>query len=568
LGKYRSLWSLDTGAISSSVRRDGQSGLYTYTLPPNGSVVIVISDTAISEGTPLIEGRRRPVAATVKGSETTVKRLEPNVLTLDFVDVKVGSEERKDVYTWQANRWIFQKHGFGAGNPWDNQVQFKDELITKKFPADSGFEATYRFTVEGNVPNDFAAIVIERPDLYKIFVNTEPVAVQPDAWWLDRAFGKVDLSKIAKPGENVVKIVAQPMTIEHEIEPAYLLGNFSLRSADKGFIVCPPQPLTMKAAEVPLQERHSDEPERVSWLSAGIGFRANRPDLQDRSPSLTFEFAEEQQIAAIKIWNYCERTLQKRGVKAVEITGLGKVELPLGNGSATDIPFATPKRLKTIEFKILSNHAGTTYPIPNNVTPDDNGFVGLAEVQFLVKDKDDPSKLVPVKNVTVKASSELVADSHDRRAQYLVDGSGLGRGVNEQGWHRQGMPFYAGKVEYSRSFDVAKVAGTYSVKLPSSPGGWYGAAARIFVNGNDAGFVVGAPWSVDVTKFVKQGRNDISVQVYGTPKNLLGPHHAGRQRGSAWPGMFHPAPEHQPPGSAYDVIGYGLFEPFEFSVVR
>jgi hypothetical protein len=217
--------------------------------------------------------------------------------------------------------------------------------------------------------------------------------------------------------------------------------------------------------------------------------------------------------------------------------------------------------VKTVEFKIRSNHAGTIYPIPQNAQPDDNGFVGLAEVQFLTT--DDAGELVPLKNVTVKASSELVVDSHDRRARYLVDGSGLGRGADEQGWHRQGMPFYAGKVGYARSFDIAKVEGTYSVKLPDSPTGWYGATARVFVNGNDAGFVVSAPWSVDVTKFIKQGQNDISVQVYGTPKNLLGPHHAGNLRGSAWPGSFHQAPANQPPGASYDVIGYGLFEPFE-----
>jgi len=214
---------------------------------------------------------------------------------------------------------------------------------------------------------------------------------------------------------------------------------------------------------------------------------------------------------------------------------------------------------KTVEFKVLSNHAGTTFPIPENVRPDDNGFVGLAEVQFLIREGD---KLVPIKNVTVKASSELVVDTHNRRARYLVDGSGLSREENTQGWHRQGMPFYSNKVEYSRSFEIENVAGTYRVQLPDSPNGWYGATAKVVVNGNDAGYVVSAPWSVDVTKPIKQGNNDISVQVYGTPKNLLGPHHSGRLRGSAWPRAFHQAPATQPAGSAYDVIGYGLFEPF------
>jgi hypothetical protein len=63
-------------------------------------------------------------------------------------------------------------------------VQFKDELISQKFPADSGFEASYRFQIEG-APPAALAIVIERPDLYTITCNGRPVTVAPGAWWLD-----------------------------------------------------------------------------------------------------------------------------------------------------------------------------------------------------------------------------------------------------------------------------------------------------------------------------------------------------------------------------------------------
>ena len=563
--KYLSIWGLRSGTVPFDMQ--SHCGIH-FAMPPSNSMLCVISDTSATGATPqtfeVVEQPRRPQS--IDGSETTVRRLAPNVLTLDYVDVKVGNEERKDVYTWQANRWVFQKHGFASGNPWDNQVQFKDELIAKRFPTDSGFEAVYKFILddsEGDVA-DSLKIVIERPDLYQIYCNGESVIVEPDAWWLDRSFGRINISRMVKQGENEIKIVAGPMTIEHEIEPAYLLGDFSLRSAAKGFVVEPAQRLVLKTEPVAVEERHSDGLEHISWLSAGVGFRPNRPDLLDRSPTLTFEFAAAQPIAAIRIWNYNERTLQKRGVKEVEITGLGKVEIPLGAGSATEIPFAAPTSLKTVEFKILSNHAGTAFPIPADAQVDDNGFVGLAEVQFLVR---EGNKLVPVKNVSVKASSELVVDGHDRRARYLIDGSGLGRGVEARGWSQQGMPFYADKVAYVRSFEVAKVEGTYRVTLPDSPTGWYGTTAKVVVNGNDAGFVVSAPWRVDVTQFIRQGTNEVSVQVYGTPKNLLGPHHAGQLRGSAWPGSFQQGPGHQPPGSAYDVVGCGLFEPFELQSV-
>ena len=73
------------------------------------------------------------------------------MLTLDYVDVTAGGETKKNVYCYQACQFAFRKNGM-AHNPWDSAVQFRDELITKKFPPESGFEATYRFTIEGEVP--------------------------------------------------------------------------------------------------------------------------------------------------------------------------------------------------------------------------------------------------------------------------------------------------------------------------------------------------------------------------------------------------------------------------------
>jgi hypothetical protein len=545
-------WDLMTGELGDYF----PAGHWLIGIPPSGSILLV-SDKKRTE-----KSANTAAEESVKGSETKIRRLEDNVLTLDYVDVKAGGEEKKDVYTWQANRWIFQKHGYPAGNPWDNQVQFKDELITKKFPADSGFEAVYHFTLQESVPKNLA-MVIERPDLYKISCNGTEIKAEPGVWWLDRAFGKIDLSKVAETGKNTVKIVASPMTIEHELEPAYLIGDFSLQNTGKGFAVVPPKALKLQTENV-IEIRHNEEQERVSWLSAGVGFRANKPELLDRSPSLEFSFDKEYPVAAIRIWNYNERNLKQRGVKTVEITGLGKADLPIGNGSASDLPLNPPQPLKTISFKILSNHAGTAYPIPENAQPADNGFVGLAEVQFLIE--NEKKELVPIKNVTVKASGELVVDGHDRKAAYLVDGSGLGT-ETQRGWNRQGMPFYSGKVEYSRTFKIetGNVKKQYFVKLPESQG-WYGAADQITVNGKPAGFVAASPWKVDVTELLKDGENTVAVIVYGTPKNLLGPHHAGTLRGSAWPNAFQRAPEHQPGGAAYDTIGYGLFEPFDLMV--
>jgi hypothetical protein len=64
---------------------------------------------------------------------------------------------------------------------------------------------------------------------------------------LDRAFGCVDLTNVARIGENTVTIVAQPMTVFHEIESAYVLGDFSLRASERGWSIAPALPLQLGA---------------------------------------------------------------------------------------------------------------------------------------------------------------------------------------------------------------------------------------------------------------------------------------------------------------------------------
>ncbi len=228
-------WNLHTGAIGPYPFGKFQHAIECrFSLPPCGSLLLFFS----GERKDLVPAPAECKWAAVKPSgaiETC--RVEPNVLTIDYMDVTAGGETKKNLYFHKANRFAFQKNGMER-NPWDSAVQFKDELITRKFPADSGLEATYRFTIQQSVPQKLA-IVIERPDLYKITCNGKPVTPVPGAWWLDKAFGKIDLAGAAKVGENEVTVKASPFTIFHELEPAYLLGEFSLRSTDHGFVVVP-----------------------------------------------------------------------------------------------------------------------------------------------------------------------------------------------------------------------------------------------------------------------------------------------------------------------------------------
>ena len=235
--------SLETGKIAayaSSATPDGVA--FDYSLPPSGSLLVFLSNESQTH----VADKDVTFEEIPSTGPPTIRRLEPNVLTLDYVDVKVGDEAMKGAHFTRAAPVVFQKNGMN-GNPWDRGVQFRDELITKTFPPGSGFEATYRFVIREQVP-DPLQIVIERPDLYTVTCNGEPVAAKPGDWWLDKSFGKVDISAAAKVGENAVTIKASPFSIYHELESAYLLGEFSLEPGDSGFAVVAARPLRLSQA--------------------------------------------------------------------------------------------------------------------------------------------------------------------------------------------------------------------------------------------------------------------------------------------------------------------------------
>jgi hypothetical protein len=125
-------------------------------------------------------------------------------------------------------------------------------------------------------------------------------------------------------------------------------------------------------------------------------------------------------------------------------------------------------------------------------------------------------------------------------------------------WAAQGLPFYSDGVSYTNKYLLNTGQKRYVVKLTD----WLGCVAEVRVNKKSAGIIAWQPDELDITELVRDGENEITVTVYGTLKNLLGPHHNGPLRGTAWPASFEAASENQPSGSNYDVIGYGLFNAF------
>lgn len=552
-------WNLETGKITPySFAINNQRLRAEFDLPPCGSLLLFLADKP-SPPPPAKTWKATFIPALAKPA---IKRLAPNVLTLDYVDITARGETKQNTYFYQANQFAFRKNGMDR-NPWDSAVQLRDNLITKTFPPDSGFQATYKFEIEGKVP-DPLHIVIERTDLYEITCNGKKVAAKKGQWWLDKAFGKINITAAAKTGDNEVTIKAAPMTIYHELEPAYLLGDFTLEPTDSGFVVVPPGPVGFGRPDA-----HVTQPDGTMWLTAGIGFDTAANDTE---PSVVFDLGKKTDLAAIKIWNYNEINLTARGVKDLRITAAAKKEGPfdieIGDftldkaQSGSTGPTAEPKFPQTlpvsaqgvrmVKFEIRSNHNGVKFPTTDPSI--DNAFTGLSEVRFLAPAGDD--YLAEIADVAVAQFSSELTGNFNRRARFLTDGSGL----QSLGWNLQGMPFYAQGVSYTQQFEVTKPTGKYAVKLPD----WYGSVARVKVNGKLAGRIYRQPWQCDVTESIKKGKNTIEVTVVGTLKNTLGPHHNNPGLGSAWPGMFRTGPQNgPPPAKQYHTVPYGLFEPFQ-----
>ncbi len=562
-----------TGEIKPYVNVDGDK--LQFQLPPCSSLSLVFSNEdrcLLPKTTANIVKRVDPWL--LGDSLVSIKPCDDNVLVLDYLTVKLQGETLENEYFYRANSWFWNKKGYPM-SPWDNGVQFKDELISKRFDDESGFELIYQFKKSDDVVSDLR-FVVENPDMFEVYCNGQKIERIPNAWKFDRSFGVFDISRTAQSGENVIRLVAAKSTIFTELMPAWVIGSFSLNSTSQGFEIVADKGLSFKAGSEDSNKslRASSAIEKVAWLSSGVNFS----DKDDRAPSISFQFQEASTIKAMRIWNYCEANLTRRGVRFFEIKALN------ADGSSKDLPgIPTSYELRpgdtyaeVIEFPnelsfekddrllfvIKANWNGIEYPIPESFVgttkaDNDNAFVGLAEVQFLDSDSN-------VVKVGASASSELVYRSHDRRAQFAGDGSGLED--RREGWAAHGRPFYAGAVDYQFELNLTDFANqeVYFV-MPGNDRQWRGAVAAILFNDKQIGSIGWEGESVNLTSSIEDALAArektalLSIRIYGTPKNLFGPHHAGQLRGSAWPGSFHDAPVKQPAGSSYDVIEYGLY---------
>lgn len=357
--------------------RSGDILSYDAELDPCESLLLFISDDEIPG-----KVQRQRKWNSRKGEQVTLSEITTtvpgeNVLNLDYCRVIMDNDTSAVTYFYDVQTDIFRHHGFNV-NPWVSASQFRTAIIDRDtFPPGSGFTVQYPFFVDTDFSSSDIQLVVERPYLYEVRLNNTVLEPEPDAWWLDKAFGLFKITDGILPGDNFIELKADPMSVYAELEPVYLVGDFDVLALNSG------------------------------WLLANASYR------------------------------------------------------------------------------------------------------------------------------------------------------------NLGSWKNSGMPFYSDRVDYSATFELDK-PGMVKVTLPD----WYGTVAAVRVNGKHAGSIFTKPYELRIDKFVSKGDNNVTVTVYGSLKNLLGPHHNVNSKGVVTPWSFKFAPAEQPAGTDYDLLDYGLFDPFMVEVIE
>ena len=171
------------------------------------------------------------------------KELEPegihlksdNVLVLDYGELHLRNKVYKDIYVMAAAEKAYHSCGMEQ-NPWDMAVQFKRRYVDRdNFEAGSGFTMKFSFEICQMIERLF--LVCEHPELYDISVNGRTLTWDKNNIWLDKEFGMLDISGCAVCGQNEILIKGEPFNLMMEIQPVYIIGNFSVDTQQGHFLL-------------------------------------------------------------------------------------------------------------------------------------------------------------------------------------------------------------------------------------------------------------------------------------------------------------------------------------------
>jgi hypothetical protein len=327
-----------------------------FNLPPAGSLLLFISNKKIKE----YESDNEYINAQIIREESPLEifPLQENAMKVDFCDLMIKRKEYKNIYFSKAADIAFNEYGF-EGNPWNTSIQYKRQIVDRDTFQSGGFTVKYYFETKGDISTNNMKVCVERPEIFEVKINGTKVSPIPDKWFLDKSFPLYDISQWVKPGKNIVEATVEPMSVFAEIEPIYIIGNFTVLPANTGWMI------DMKK---PLLELGSWKKQGFPFYSWAVGYKKN----------YQIEDIQKSYKIALPQWNgtVCEVIVNdkkagiigfepfeldisdfiKQGENAIEIRVIGSLKNLLGpHFNHPDPGLASPWHWRNIEHDIPGN---------------------------------------------------------------------------------------------------------------------------------------------------------------------------------------------------------------------
>ena len=91
------------------------------------------------------------------------------------------------------------------------------------------------------IPENPVFLVMERPDLYRAFINGKPIELADSGFYLEPAWRKILLDKkLLLPGENLLHFKTGISSAHPGLESMFLLGNFGVKEGEDSVTLVPP----------------------------------------------------------------------------------------------------------------------------------------------------------------------------------------------------------------------------------------------------------------------------------------------------------------------------------------
>jgi hypothetical protein len=230
------LKTLSGELVDYAEKTDGDKISLDFNIPSAGSLLLYICNKR--QNLPETKHEHSDYVEIPASGKIVAKPLDANVLTIDFCDLYLDGIELVDAHVFNAADKAFKQHGFSSGNPWNTSVQYKDNIVRRDTFTTGGFKVVYKFTVSEGCDADGMQAAIERPWLYRVSLNGREIRPTQNKW-LDNDIRLFDIGNEVRTGENMLALELSPMKIHAEIEPVYILGNFTVQPVAKGWVLKP-----------------------------------------------------------------------------------------------------------------------------------------------------------------------------------------------------------------------------------------------------------------------------------------------------------------------------------------